>query len=121
MTSAAGRPASWSVVARSGEAVIMVPVVGVGRVLVPEPLHAGAPQPIAGGELLIGADVERRVGDRVEEHLAEETYVAALLGGQREGGRHVAADRVTGHDHAGGVQAVVSAVRDDPPGRGVVL
>lgn len=93
----------------------------VGRVLVPEPLHAVAAQVVVGGELVVGSRVEGRVGDRVEEHLLDQGDVAAVLRHQGERGGHVAADGVADHRDTGGVQALGRALGDDPLGHCVVL
>lgn len=92
------------------------PLLRVGRVLVPEPLHAVAAQEVASGELLVRFGVEVRVRDRVEQHLVDELRPAALLGDQRDGCGHIAADAVAGDGQPPAVQGLFRALAGHPLG-----
>ena len=94
---------------------------GVCGVGVPEPLHRLAREVVALGELVVGRGVHCRVGDRVVHGRLNERHVPALLGHERQGGGHVAADGLAGDRHPGRIQALGRAFADDPLRSGVAL
>ena len=70
--------------------VDFLPLLGIGRVGVPEPLHHGAGEKIAVGEFVIGTGIEIRIGDRPEHDLAFERRASLVQGLERDGSGHVA-------------------------------
>ncbi len=94
---------------------------GVGRVLVPEPLHGIAAEEVALRKLLARAGVKVGVDERVEGRDALELDVLTLVRHEVEDDGHVAADRVARDDHARPVEALGLAVLHDPLGDGVRL